>query len=185
MIFPRIKRFKHDVFNVVADGAISLPGIGEGRFIPAVIINPITNKSISDMIKLHQTTPPGDTLMTWSTPLIGNEYVVLNFEFTKPLIVQFGIKFDIKSQGMLVDGIIQSRGLYLCIGTIYDKVSDLSVDRILIDVPNLGFDKKWNNIIYNSLSKKYRKDGFSTKQAREAAKKQLKNSRDFLHMRRN
>ncbi len=181
----RPRTIKHQICKVVGDGAMSHPKIGEARLIPAVIIDPVDNNSIPELLIYHQTTSPGDTKLTWSNLPFNKRVLVLNLEFIKPMEVSFGIEFDVMRDLNVIDGIIQSRALYLQCGKKGDKFSDLSAPKILVEVPFLGFDKKWNYMLLDALKRKYRKMNFTKSEASEATKRHIKTMRELYHRRRN
>lgn len=188
-------KVNYPFFKVVADGGMSLPIIGEGRFIPSIMIDIEDNVEVAELLKLHENTPPGDTVLQWSLPdtiFRKPKSVFLNLTFLKPMEMSFGIDFSIAERHALVDGIIQSRAFILQVGKRGEKVSTLFIDEskqqtnssVLIEVPNTGFDSKWNELLLDYLKHKYRKKGTSRKEASEFAKEQISKMREIWNMRR-
>jgi hypothetical protein len=97
--------------------------------------------------------------------------------------IEFGIEFILDKHYSLVDGILQSRSFYLQSGKIGDKVSQFKNDYILVEVPNTGVDKKWNELILNTLKKKYRRIGASKKEILLLAREQIKKMREVWNTR--
>lgn len=180
-----IKRIKHPVYDVVADGAIASTEIGEGRLIPGVVIFTNGDSTLADLIQFHQSTPPGDVQLQWARKPFKKNALILNMEFKKPMEFNFGILFHLSEHYSIVDGIIQSRGLYIQNGKMGDKFSNMEAPKILIEVPDLGFGKKWNSRIVDILYGKYRKKGLSKKDARVATQSHLKSMRETWHIRAN
>lgn len=183
------------IFKAVEDGVMSTPNIGEGRFIPSVIIDIEENIEIGELLKLHENTPPGDTELQWHLPstFFGNpKSVLLKITFIKPMSITFGIEFSISEREAAIDGIIQSRGVHLQIGKSGDKVSTIFVNEakqkthgcVLVEVPNLDFDTKWNELHMNFLKHKYRKQGASKSDSNTLAKEQIKKMRELWNVRR-
>ncbi|GAB2785338.1 hypothetical protein HNQ93_002570 [Hymenobacter luteus] len=181
----RIQRINWPVYEVVSDGAIAHPDIAEGRVIPAVVIDTKGNQDVQELISTHDDSPPGDATYTWSTKPFNKSIIFLTIKFDKPLQIQFSITFNIPKQSIIIDGIIKSRGFYLLSGNSRSKVSDLSIKRIVCEVPNTGFDQIWENIYIKSIIKKYQKNGLSKKSAIEATNKHLKSSRQLWSIRNN
>lgn len=173
-------------YKVVADGGMSAPSIGEGRLVPALIIDIKNDIEVSELIQLHKGTLPGDIQLVWSLPkgFFFPKSIYLNLEFIRPMNLKFGIEFTISNQFSLIDGIIQSRAFYLITGKSSDKVSQLINESILIEVPNLNFDKKWNDMLFLIVKKKYKNMGASRKEAEAFASNHIKSMRDIWNIRR-
>jgi hypothetical protein len=181
-------------FNVVADGGVSIAGLGEGRFIPAIIIDIKDKIEIEELLKLHDTTPPGDTELFWSLPptfFSKPKSVLLSITFVRPMKLSFGIEFSLPQRYALVDGIIQARAFQLQVGKIGDKISTLFTDKakressgsILIEVPFMKFDAKWNELLFDNVKDIYRKKGASRKDATRLANDQIKKMRELWNFR--
>lgn len=182
----RKTKVNYPFFKVVADGGVSSSGVGEGRFIPALIIDIGNNIEVSELIKLHQSTLPGDAELIWSSPVTlfsRPKSLILNLNFSRPMKTTFGIEFVLSNQFSLIDRIIQSRSLYLQVGKSGNKIYELMQERILIEVPNLDFDKKWNEMIHEILRNKYRKQGASRRDAKALAMEQIKKMRELWKLR--
>ena len=110
----QVKQVKNPVYNIIGDGGMSLPGLGEGRFIPCLIIDANNTSEISDLIKHHQNTDAGDAVQQWGRPLslLPSKHLILQVKFTQPMEVSIGISFELKTQYSLIDGIIQSRAFF-------------------------------------------------------------------------
>ena len=186
MISSKTITVDYPFYKIVADGGMSAEAIGEGRFIPALIIDVEGNKEISELIQLHKRTPPGDTFIQWSFPktFFSPKSIYLNVEFTKPMEVKFGIDFNLSGQYSLVDGIIQSRAFYLMTGNAQNRVSQEIDSSILIEVPSAGFDNKWNDMLVNILVSKYRDMRASKKDAKNLAAAHIKSMREVWNLRR-
>ncbi|HEY2584075.1 MAG TPA: hypothetical protein VGI43_19860 [Mucilaginibacter sp.] len=182
----RIKKFQIKLFKVIGEGGLSAPGLGEGRFIPILIIDAYDNKEINDLITLHQENiPPGDATFLWGSPLWNPNKIILSVEFMKPMDVSFGIEFDLKTQFSVIDGIIQSRGFFLQIGVIGDKPSStMKTDKILLEVPDMNFDTKWNELLFETLKSKYKKKHLPKKEVSIAVQTHLKGMRELWKIRR-
>lgn len=185
MIKKTIK-VNYPFYKIIADGGMSASTIGEGRFIPALIIDNNNDKDVSELIQLHKGMPPGDTQLQWSLPktFFAPKSIFLNIEFIKPMKINFGIEFDLLSQYSLVDGIIQSRAFYLMTGKTSDKVSQNIENSIIIEVPNMDFDKKWSEMLNDTLKKKFLNMGASKKDAQKLTLDHIKSMRDVWNFRR-
>jgi hypothetical protein len=174
------------VFRIVADGGLSSTNIGEGRFIPSLVIDTNGNSEVTDLIKLHNKIPSGDTKLSWTKPdtFFKSKTLTLYLEFINPMNISFGIEFTISDKFSLIDGIIQSRGFYLQSGKSGDKISEFKNDCILIEVPNVGFDDYWNKLLFDTLKEDYKKKGASRKEIPNFVKEHIKRMREIWNMRR-
>ncbi|WP_276978353.1 hypothetical protein [Flavobacterium filum] len=178
---------KYPIYSIVADGGISIPEIGEGRFFPYLIIDAENDSKISQLINLHRETPPGDTDLLWTGPpsLFTRKEMILKIGFKKPMQTTFGIAFNLSNQYSLLDGVIQSRGFFLQIGKTGDKVSTtIKNASILVEVPFMDFDKKWNEMLFDIVKSKFKKDGASKKEATIFATQHIKSMREVWNTRR-
>jgi hypothetical protein len=180
------RTINYPIYNIVGDGGLSAPDLGEGRFIPCVIIQANSGSEVYDFIKYQQSTPPGDTKLLWGTPLsiFSIKNITLSAQVFQPMEFEFAINFDLKKHLILVDGIIQSRALFVQCGVPGDKVSDIKKDKLLIEVPEMNFDEKWNDILMKILKAKYKKKKNSNKDAISLAKAQIKSMRELWNVRR-
>lgn len=178
---------KYPIFKIVADGGISLPGIGEGRIFPYLIIDSGDDNRITELITVHQKTPPGDTDLLWANPVsfFAPKTMTLKIGFKKPMKITFGTEFNLLNQFALLDGVIQSRGFFLQTGKKGDKVSGkLNSGSILIEVPFMDFDKKWNGMLFDIVKSKFKKEGANKKDASIFAKQHIKSMREVWNIRR-
>lgn len=194
-MFSKKIEVDYPFFKVVADGGMSLPVLGEGRMIPIVMIDIKDNVEVAELLKLHDNTSPGDTELQWSLPptiFSKPKSVFLNITFLKPMKLTFGIEFPIAERHAVIDGIIQSRAFNLQDGKSGEKVSTIFVDKskqkthgcVLIEVPNMKFDNKWNELLLDFLKHKYKKQGASKNEAIAYANEQIKKMRELWNMRR-
>lgn len=152
-------------FKIIANGAISVVEVGEGRVIPSIIIDIGKHNEILDLVKLHKNALSGDVDLSWRKELsiFKNKSIFLHLNFKKPLEVSFGIEFILTKDYALIDGIIQTRSFYLLIGKEGDKVSDLKNESVMIEVPDLGFDLEWEKRLSEIVKNEGRKIHSMTK----------------------
>jgi hypothetical protein len=185
---PKKIKVNHHFFKIVGDGGISAPEIGEGRFIPALIIDVENNIGVAELIKLHKESEPGDVELTWALPssFFRPKSIFLILDFIRPMKLSFGIEFELEKQYILVDGIISSRGFRLQAGKLGDKVSEFKNDSILIEVPNMDFDAKWNELLNKILIDKYKKKYGAPRRHRQGlVNEHIKSMREIWNFRRN
>ena len=173
-----------EAYKIVGDGMISFDSIAEGRLIPAIIIDSLNNNTIPELIKLHHITPPGDAESQFLRKTFDKKVYFLRLAFTAPIAISFAIEFILPKHYSLIDGILQSKGLYLLTGKEGDKVSQNIDDSILIEVPNGGFENSWDDILLTFLMKTFKGHSFSKKERKELAKKNIIEMRKLWNFRR-
>lgn len=178
-----ILRISRPVYNIIADGNISDNELGEGRFIPALILDAEARSEVDDLIEIHVGLT-GDAKSQWSRPfsLFSAKSLTLEITFQKPMEIRFAINFDLKTQFSLVDGIIQSRAVYIQRGIPGDKVSEGR--KVLIEIPETGFDSYWESLLNRIIKDKIRKSGRSKKEVNIIVNEYIKSIRSLWHMRR-
>lgn len=160
--------------QIVRDGAIAMPDIGDGRLIPVLIVDCDSRRDLYDMVRTHQDTPPGDVTVTWARKLLSKKCVYLFIDFKKPVETQATIEFDIAKYGGTADLIINARAFYFQPKDSGERVLDgLDKPKILIEVPYEAKLDDWDEILSNHLIKRFREQGATKKEAIEAAKNHL------------
>lgn len=173
-------------FSYAEEGLLSADDVGEGRMIPVIVLDVEDNQDIIDLIKSHYSIVSGDVTMTWIQDFFNRKDLIFKMSFSKPMQIEFGIRFNIAKDLTLIDAIIQSKGLYLQTGKKGDKVSKkLKDDKILVEVPDLGIKEFWNKLMQKTLIEKYRKKGFSKKESKEVAIQHINSIRELWKIRRN
>lgn len=164
--------------QIVRDGAIAMPDLGDGRLIPVLIIDCDSRRDLYDMVMAHQDMPPGDVTVTWGRKLFSKKNVYLIIEFKKPAITEAIIEFDIAQYGGTADLIINARAFYFQPKDSGARVMEgLDKPKILIEVPYGAKLDDWDFILKNHLVKRFRKQGATKKEAVEAAKDHLEGLR--------
>ena len=183
---PTKVNIEYPIFKIVGDGGLSDPIRGEGRIFPTLIIDIGNNTEVAELFKLHKEITSGDTQVNWGRPdtFFKSNSIFLTLEFIKPMNISFGIEFDIKTQHSLIDGIIQQRGVILVSGKSGDKIFELMNKSIIVEIPQLDFDKKWNSMLEETLKDKYRKMGASRKDAKNYVQQHIKSMRNLWNIRR-
>lgn len=157
--------------RIINDAAVATVGVGDGRLIPLVIIDSAGRPDIEELVRVHEYLPPGDVKVQWGDLKGAPDGIALILRFTRPAEVLLVLEFDIVRQGVVVDQILSSRALYLQPGREGDRLSNtLDAKRILIEVPETGFSKTWDGIIFKYLAKDFRRRGLPKHQAKEATK---------------
>lgn len=166
--------------RIINDAAVAALGVAEGRLIPLLIIDSVERPDIEELVRVHEHLPPGDVKIQWSQLKNDSDGIAMLIRFTRPAEVFLMLYFDIVRQGGLVDQILSSRALYLQPGRNGDRLSNtLGAKRLLIEVPETGFSKPWDEIFFKHLVKDFRQKGLSKHQAKEATKGFIEKLREF------
>lgn len=170
--------------RIINDAAVATVGVGDGRLIPLVIIDSVERPDIEELVRVHECLPPGDVRVQWGELKSGPGGIALLLTFTRPVEALLVLNFDIVRQGGVVDQILSSRALYLQAGREGDRLSNtLDAKRILIEVPETGFSKTWDGILFKYLVKDFRRKGLPKQQAKDAAKGAIEEWRKFDRLR--
>jgi hypothetical protein len=171
--------------KIIADGIISNTKWADGRPIPVLIIDATDRPEIGEYVATHHLQPPGDVIVSWGAPPFSKEFVVLTLKFFRPIETQFAIEFLTEKHHALVDGVLHARGFYLQVGIAGASLSaNLHDPKIIVEVPDTGFLPHWNRIMSHVLVDRFRKNGFSKREANTAASDYVKTMRQFWAVRR-
>ncbi|MBY6191908.1 hypothetical protein KUV22_15880 [Microbulbifer agarilyticus] len=169
---------------IVDDGVIISPEFGNGRPIPAIIIDSSERPDIAEYIDAHENQPPGDVNIQWGTALTSKKIVTLILKSQRPANIEFAISFNAEKHYSLVDGILCANGFHLQAGKVGDKVSTLwNQGKILIEVGPTGFELKWEKILRKTIRKKLRKGGVERKNITSTSEGYIKSMREFWNRR--
>jgi hypothetical protein len=100
------------VVPIVGDAAIATVGVGHGRLIP-LIIDTTSRPDLAEVIKAQVHLPEGDVVVQWGLLPKRHDHIALLLKFQRPTERAAVIEFDIAKQGILVEHILQSNGLYI------------------------------------------------------------------------
>jgi hypothetical protein len=184
-MIPYLKTISRQVYQVVEDGAMSNAGLAEGRFIPVVVLNAPEGSELHDLIRIHQGLT-GDADSTWSQPLtlFSPKTYHLEIHFTKPMDCIFAIEFDIKTQFVIIDGIMQSNGVWIQTGKPGDKVSQDLVNKVLIEIPNNGMEIRWEKRLHSEVKDTVTRKGKSKREINKIVAEKIKTFRTISNYRR-
>ncbi len=181
----KVQRVNLPIYRIAEEGLMSSESVGEGRLIPALVIDINGNQEIEELIRIHESITAGDVTMSWGQDFFHRNELVFKMIFTKPMEIEFGILFNIKTDYSLIDGMIESKGVYIQTGKKGDKISKTQeVPKILIEVPDMGIKTKWNEILLTTVKKQFRKQGANKRESIKMAKDHITEMRKFWKMRR-
>jgi hypothetical protein len=165
---------------IVSDGAIATVSLGEGRLIPVLIIDCSDRPKVLELILAHEHLPPGDVKVTWATKRFKKSTIYLHLQFERPAQLDVLLPFDAGKNGILVDGILHSRGVYLQPKESAPRVSQgLDKPKILVEVPDTGFMPIWNPIFADAVAKRMRQAGASRRAAHELSAEHILKMREL------
>lgn len=175
---------KYNTYEIIAFGRISVPGIGESRFIPFVTLHK-SSFEVAELIDIHYDTPPGDIETTWTRPisLFKPKNLILKMSFTNPQHLTFGIKFDINKHNDIIDGLLISQALYLDTGEFGDKFMIAKNKKIIIEVPRMSFQNTWNKLQFNFYKDILKKKGINKKEINKSVNELIKTNREIWQLR--
>ena len=173
---------------IIADGAIATVLWGEGRMIPVLILDTSIRPDIENFItSQYWAEMVGDTESSWSfkkrVRSLPRPILLLNF--SKPSQCLLMIEFDIPRQGVLVDQILWSHGVYLQPGRPGDRLATtLKNPRIIVEVPpNEIFRGEFENVYRKAIFRHLRSEGMSRAHAKQAVNMYLRKQRDVFQRR--
>jgi hypothetical protein len=175
----KVLKFKHPYeaapVRIVSDAMIATGIVGEGRFVPLLIVDGEQRPDIAEMIRIHVELSVGDFTCQWGQPPKRDGTIALILQFIRPAELTAILAFDIEKQGGVVDTIIGARALYLQAGKEGDRLMNtMEQPKILIEIGDLGFDKEWDKMLRKHTAKRLRKEGLSRAEAKRAVEGFLK-----------
>jgi hypothetical protein len=129
---------------------------------------------LAEVIEAQMHLPEGDVIVQWARLAKRQDHIALYLKFQRPTERATVIEFDIVKQGILVEHILQSKGLYIQAGKAGDRlIHDLDRSKMLIEVPDTGIRRLWDEVHFDAVVNYARKDGLGRRDAKKAA-------RDFI-----
>lgn len=170
--------------TVVGDAAIATVGVANGRLAPLLIVNKTERPDIVELIRAHKHLPPGDVESQWAQLKNYPDRVHLFLRFLKPIETDVVLEFDILTQGSLADLVMRARLFWLQAGLPGDRlITTMDTDKILIDVPESGFDSAWDGLMIERLTRFFRSKGLSKEAAKIAASTHIADWRNLEKLR--
>lgn len=173
-----------DFVPIVGDAAIAGP-VAEGANIPLLILDTSERPDVEEIIRVQAHLPPGDVNSQWGGAKGDDDSVWLLLDFDRPVECRVALRFSIERQGILVDGVLQSRALYLQAGREGDRLKhDLDRPKMIVEVPDTGFMPKWNQLLLGRMTTVIReRSGTKAHEARDAATAMIAQMRELTTFR--
>lgn len=172
------------VVQIVGDAAIATGGIGHGRLIPLIIIDTRNRPDLAEVIEAQVHLPPGDVVVQWCILPKRHDHIALLLKFQRPTERSAIIEFNIAKQGILVEHILQSNGLYMQAGKVGDRLKhDLNRPKMLIEVPDTGIRAVWDKLYFDAVVKRARSEGLNRREAKDVARAAIGQIRELAKFR--
>jgi hypothetical protein len=172
------------VVPIVGDAAIATVGVGHGRLIPLIIIDTTNRPDLAEVIEAQAHLPAGNVVVQWGSLPKRDGRIALLLKFQRPTERAAVIEFDIAKQGILVEHILQSNGLYIQTGRVGDRLKhDLNRPKMLIEVPDTGIRALRDKLYFDAVVKRVRKDGLARRDAKEVARAAIGQIRELARFR--
>lgn len=182
MAIPKMMKF-HPV-EIVGEGLVAATGRGEGRFIPALILDVSHRPDIGELLRVHQHCLSGDAASVWARMPFSKADLALKLRFIKPMECEFVISFMPSRDALLIDAILHAQGFYFQAGRHGDKISAITEKiKILVEVPRSSFSATWEKRMPKLIAERFRAQGFRRQEARNAARELIASTRERLDMR--
>tara|TARA_B100002049_G_C16056358_1_gene366006 strand:- start:3 stop:563 length:561 start_codon:yes stop_codon:yes gene_type:complete len=175
----KISISNNEIMELVSDGAMANPFAADGRLIPLLILDTHGDSSLLNLVKIHTDSPPGDVESCWALKRFSDKFVYLSLSFERPVEFKLAIKFETSKHSSLIDGIIQSRAVYIQPGKVGDKLShDVNAPKVLVEIPARTTFNNWDDILVKSIKKRLKQEGVSRKELAKVALEFISTTRE-------
>jgi hypothetical protein len=140
------------VVPIVGDAAIASEPVADGRMLPLLIVDASARPNVAELIRVHAYVASGDAESRWGSSRDNDDHVMLILNFVRPMDLEMVLLFSIERQGMLVDMIVNGRGVYLQIGNPGDRlITNMDAQRVLIEIPESDFHPIWDRLFLDRM----------------------------------
>jgi len=166
---------------IVSDAAIATHIVGNGSFIPHVILDTSERHDVLSLIQHHEHFPPGDALSAWGSVSDPKKKIALMIRFERPMEVDIVLEFDIATQGSVVDMALRTRAIYLQAGKPGDRLSRaFDSSRIIVELGGEMPADKWQELWQHVIRKKLQANGMSRAEAKRSSLEYIKRVRESV-----
>ncbi len=170
--------------QVVGNAAMATGAIAGGQLVPLLIVDVADRPELQELFRLHDHLREGEADTVWGSRSSRASTVILVITFRKPIEVEMAIEIVPEVHGGLVDGILQSRAVYLQSGQAGDRLINApDAKRILVSVTTTGFGDMWVENRDSALMREFRSKGLSKSQARVAVQEMNNRWSEILALR--
>jgi hypothetical protein len=171
--------------RIVADAIASTRGRQGGRMLPVLLLDTSQRPDLAEYIRVHRSFEPGDVNTQWGQVAGHEGTVALFLTFIRTMELFVVLEFETARQGILVEQTLRGRGLYLAQAESEDDRLMMNPDRltVIVEVPDTGFDKTWNDLFHKYLAWDFREKEMSRSESRRAARSAIEELRKFGSLR--
>jgi hypothetical protein len=168
--------------QIVADAAIATHIVGDGRFVPLVILDTTKRQDVAELIHLQEKVPPGDVISAWGAILDGpKDHLALFLHFQRPMEISIALNFDLRRQGSVVELALRARAIYLQAGKPGDRLSaNFDASRMIAELGGFLPPKRWDELWTQAVKNRLRFEGFSNGKAKKVAASFVEEMRERL-----
>jgi hypothetical protein len=165
---------------IVSDAAIATDAIGDGRFVPVVIMDTTARPDITEMIEVHEKFPPGDVISAWGSINSGpRDHIALFLHFQRPIVAGLALNFDLSRQGTVVDLALRARAIYLQAGKPGDRLhASLDAPRMVAELNGEMPQRRWDELWTTAIKHRLRAEGFRNGEAKRVAARLVEETRN-------
>jgi len=147
----------------------------DGKLIPLVVIDTNERPDIDSLFASYTPETVGDVAIQWGRrDGAPKGTVTLNIRFTAPVKQLLMLDFEIVRQGLMVDGILRTRELYLQGVRSGDGDTQVRSPRVRVVVPNTKFDGIWEELLIGELVQRSKALGATDHHARFLAQESIR-----------
>jgi hypothetical protein len=169
----------------VADAAVATNTVGDGRFIPLVILDTTVRPDIAELIAIHEKVPPGDVVSAWGEIIGGpKDHLALFMHFKRPMELDMAINFDLRHQGSIVELALRTRAIYLQAGKPGDRLLyTFESSRMIAELRGEMPAKLWEDLWRIAIKNRLRSDGLRNGEAKKKASQYIEQMRERFQSR--
>jgi len=147
----------------------------DGKLIPLVVIETNERPDIDSLFASYNPETVGDVAIQWGRrDGAAQGTVTLNIQFIAPVKQLLMLDFEIVRQGLVVDGILRTRELYLQGIRSGDAETQVRSPKVRVVVPDTNFDGIWEELLIEKLAQRSKALGASDHHARFLAQESIR-----------
>ena len=147
----------------------------DGKLVPLVIIDTDERPDIDSLFASYTPETVGDVAIQWARrDGAPKGTVTLNIQFIAPVKQFLMLDFDIVRQGLVVDGILRMRELYLQAVRLGEADTHVESPKVRVVVPDTKFDGLWEELLIHELAQRLKALGATEHHARFLAQESIR-----------
>jgi hypothetical protein len=147
----------------------------DGKLIPLVVIDTHERPDIDSLFASYTPETIGDVAIQWGRrDGAPKGTVTLNIQFIAPVKQFLMLDFEIVRQGLVVDGILRTRELYLQGLRSGGADTQVQSPKVRVVVPDTGFGSIWEELLIRELAQRSKALGASEQHARFLAQESIR-----------